>query len=232
MPMKTIGLLGGMSWESTANYYKAINQEVKQRLGGLSSAKICLYSVNFAEIEQLQHQEEWQKTADILSEAAQLVEKAGADFLLICTNTMHKVAPEVESAINIPLLHIADTTGQQLVQNGIKSVGLLGTQFTMEQDFYKKRLTDKFGIDVLVPQDKERKQVHEIIYNELCRGEINQSSKETYLDVINNLKQAGAEAIILGCTEIAMLVKPEDTSVPLYDTAAIHASAAVDLALL
>ncbi|WP_068994520.1 aspartate/glutamate racemase family protein [Kangiella sediminilitoris] len=230
--MKTIGLLGGMSWESTANYYKAINQEVKQRLGGLSSAKICLYSVNFAEIEQLQHQEEWQKTADILSEAAQLVEKAGADFLLICTNTMHKVAPEVESAINIPLLHIADTTGQQLVQNGIKSVGLLGTQFTMEQDFYKKRLTDKFGIDVLVPQDKERKQVHEIIYNELCRGEINQSSKETYLDVINNLKQAGAEAIILGCTEIAMLVKPEDTSVPLYDTAAIHASAAVDLALL
>ncbi|WP_223671265.1 aspartate/glutamate racemase family protein [Kangiella shandongensis] len=229
--MKTIGLLGGMSWESTANYYKAINQEVKQRLGGLSSAKICLYSVNFAEIEHLQHQGEWQKTADILSEAAQSVEKAGADFLLICTNTMHKVAPEIETAINIPLLHIADTTGQQLVQNGIKSVGLLGTQFTMEQEFYKKRLTDKFGIEVLVPQEKERKQVHEIIYNELCRGEINQSSKETYLDIIDNLKQAGAEAIILGCTEIAMLVKPEDTSVPLYDTAAIHASAAVELAL-
>lgn len=229
--MKTIGLLGGMSWESTANYYKAINQKVKQRLGDLNSAKICLYSVNFADIEQLQHQGEWQKTADILSEAAQSVEKAGADFLLICTNTMHKVAPEIESAINIPLLHIADTTGQQLVQNGIKSVGLLGTQFTMEQDFYKKRLTDKFGIEVLVPQDRERKQVHEIIYNELCRGEINQSSKETYLDIIDNLKQAGADAIILGCTEIAMLVKPEDTSVPLYDTAAIHASAAVDMAL-
>lgn len=229
--MKTIGLLGGMSWESTANYYKAINQEVKQRLGGLSSAKICLYSVNFADIEQLQHQGEWQKTADILSEAAQSVEKSGADFLLICTNTMHKVAPEIESAINIPLLHIADTTGQQLVQNGINSVGLLGTQFTMEQEFYKKRLTDKFGIEVLVPQEKERKQVHEIIYNELCRGEIKQSSKETYLDIIDNLKQEGAEAIILGCTEIAMLVKPEDTSVPLYDTAAIHASAAVDMAL-
>jgi len=229
--MKTIGMLGGMSWESTQSYYQALNQGVKTALGGLHSAKICMYSVDFAEIEKLQHQGEWQKTGEILAHAAQGIEAGGADFLLICTNTMHKVAPQIEAKINIPLLHIADATAEQLKADGITKVGLLGTQFTMEQEFYKSRLTEKYGIDVLVPNKAQRQIVHDVIYNELCQGVVAESSKQAYLDIIASLAKHGAQAVILGCTEIALLVKQADTEVPLYDTTAIHAQAAVSLAL-
>ncbi|CAM3803931.1 aspartate/glutamate racemase family protein [Parendozoicomonas haliclonae] len=229
--MKTIGLLGGMSWESTLSYYKIINETVKARLGGLNSAKISLYSVNFSEIEEMQHQGRWDETARILADAAEGVEKAGADFLLICTNTMHKVAPAIEEKLSIPLLHIADATAEKLIAAGIKKVGLLGTAFTMEQDFYKGRLTDKYGIEVVVPDQDDRKTVHNIIYQELCKGEINDQSREDYLTIINKLKEAGAEAVILGCTEIALLVQQSHTSVPLFDTTAIHAEMAVQWAL-
>lgn len=229
--MKTIGMLGGMSWESTASYYKAINEGVKTALGGLSSAKICLYSVNFDEIETLQHQGKWDETAVMLSEAAKLVEAGGADFLIICTNTMHKVAPEIESNISIPILHIADATANKLVTDGIKKVGLLGTRFTMEQDFYKSRLIEKFGIEVIVPAENDRTVVHNIIYEELCRGVINLESRAKYLDIVASLHEHGAQAVILGCTEIALLIQQAHTKVPLYDTAEIHAAQAVQLAL-
>ncbi len=229
--MKTIGLLGGMSWESTTTYYTAINEEVKLKLGGLNSAKICLYSVNFDEIEKLQHQGDWDETTLILSDAAKSIQAGGADFLLICTNTMHKIAPEIESAIDIPILHIADATAEKLKENGIKKVGLLGTRFTMEQDFYKGRLTDKFGINVIVPSAQEQTQVHNIIYDELCKGKINESSREIYLKIIKQLHDSGAEAVILGCTEIPLLVQQSHTEVPLYDTTSIHAKQAVKLAL-
>lgn len=228
--MKTIGLLGGMSWESTMSYYKSINEGVKATLGGLNSAKICMYSVNFDEIEKLQHQGRWAETADILADAALSVEKGGADFILICTNTMHKVVPEIEQKITVPILHIADTTAQKLLEQGVKKVGLLGTAFTMEQDFYKGRLTDKFGIDVVVPDENERKQVHDIIYQELCRGEIKEESRVIYSQIIEKLSLQGAEAVILGCTEIALLIQQQHTDVPLFDTTAIHAEAAVRLA--
>ncbi|MFZ3406592.1 aspartate/glutamate racemase family protein [Vibrio chagasii] len=228
--MKTIGLLGGMSWESTMSYYKSINEGVKATLGGLNSAKICMYSVNFDEIEKLQHQGRWSETADILADAALSVEKGGADFILICTNTMHKVVPEIEQKVTVPTLHIADTTAQKLLEQGVRKVGLLGTAFTMEQDFYKGRLTDKFGIDVVVPDENERKQVHDIIYQELCRGEIKEDSRAIYSQVIEKLSQQGAEAVILGCTEIALLIQQQHTDVPLFDTTAIHAEAAVRLA--
>lgn len=229
--MKTIGMLGGMSWESTASYYKAINESVKNRLGGLHSAKICMYSVDFDEIEKLQHQGKWNETAEILSNAAQNIEAGGADFLLICTNTMHKVAAQIESSISIPILHIADATAKTLVLDDIKKVGLLGTRFTMEQDFYKQRIIDKFAIDVVVPSADEQTIIHDIIYKELCLGKIKESSRQEYLKVINNLHSQGAQAIILGCTEIALLVKQSDTDIRLYDTTAIHAEAAVKLAL-
>lgn len=229
--MKTIGMLGGMSWESTASYYKAINQGVKSVLGGLSSAKICLYSVDFSEIEKLQHAGKWDETALILTKAAQSVEAGGADFLLICTNTMHKVADEIQANISIPILHIADATAAKLVSDGITKVGLLGTRFTMEQDFYKSRLINKFGIEVVVPNDDERTIVHNVIYNELCRGEIKPDSKEQYLTIVNNLFEQGAQSVILGCTEIALLIKQKDTRVPLYDTTEIHAASAVELAV-
>ncbi|MEZ9287524.1 aspartate/glutamate racemase family protein [Vibrio lentus] len=229
--MKTIGLLGGMSWESTVSYYKSINEGVKATLGGLNSAKVCMYSVNFDEIEKLQHQGRWEETADILSDAALSVEKGGADFILICTNTMHKVVPEIEEKITIPILHIADTTAQKLLEQGVKKVGLLGTAFTMEQDFYKGRLTNKFGIDVVVPDESDRKQVHNIIYQELCRGEVREESRAVYRQIIEKLSQQGAEAVILGCTEIALLIQQQHTDVPLFDTTAIHAEAAVRLAI-
>ncbi len=229
--MKTIGLLGGMSWESTASYYKAINDGVKAKLGGLHSAKICLYSVNFDEIEKLQHQGKWSDTAAILASAAKQVEAGGADFLMICTNTMHKVATEIEAEITIPLIHIADATSRVLVNDGITKVGLLGTRFTMEQDFYKGRLTEKFAIDVIVPDADEQSVVHNIIYNELCQGIIKAESKSKYIEIINKLYQQGAQAVILGCTEIALLVQQNDTHVPLYDTTAIHAAEGVNLAL-
>ncbi|HHP0448063.1 aspartate/glutamate racemase family protein [Vibrio harveyi] len=229
--MKTIGLIGGMSWESTANYYQIINREVKARLGGLHSGKVCLYSVDFAEIETLQHQGRWDDTAIILAQAAKSVEAGGADFILICTNTMHKVADQIQQAVNVPLVHIADATAEQLVADGIKKVGLLGTRFTMEQDFYKQRLIDKFGVDVVVPGSDDQTIVHDVIYNELCKGEVRDDSRQHYLTIIEKLVEQGAEAVILGCTEIAMLVEPQHTDVKLYDTTEIHAKAAVEKAL-
>ena len=229
--MKTIGLIGGMSWESTANYYQIINREVKARLGGLHSGKVCLYSVDFAEIETLQHQGRWDDTAIILAQAAKSVEAGGADFILICTNTMHKVADQIQLAVNVPLVHIADATAEQLVADGIKKVGLLGTRFTMEQDFYKQRLIDKFGVDVVVPSSDDQTIVHDVIYNELCKGEVRDDSRQHYLTIIEKLVEQGAEAVILGCTEIAMLVESQHTDVKLYDTTEIHAKAAVEKAL-
>ena len=228
--MKTIGLLGGMSWESTLGYYRAINEGIKKKLGGLHSAKIAMYSVDFEPIEKLQHAGDWEGTAKILSEAAQSIQAAGADFLLICTNTMHKVAPEIEAAIQIPLLHIADATAEIIVNEGIKSVGLLGTAFTMEQEFYKGRLINKYDLRVLVPNEDDRQIVHKIIYQELCLGKIESDSKAEYLRIIDALAAQGAEAVILGCTEIGMLVNQTDTNVRLLDTTAIHAEKAVEYA--
>jgi len=229
---KTIGLLGGMSWESTATYYRELNEGIKAKLGGLHSAKICLVSVDFAEIEKLQHIEDWDGTAAILSQAASAIEKGGADFLLICTNTMHKVAPQIEENISIPILHIADATAERLLENGIKKVGLLGTRFTMEQDFYKARLVKKYGIDVIIPEESEREDIHAIIYNELCLGTIKEVSRKRYLKIIEKLAASGAEAVILGCTEIALLVQQDHTATPLYDTTTIHAEQAVRQALM
>ncbi|WP_448569981.1 aspartate/glutamate racemase family protein [Thalassotalea ganghwensis] len=230
--MKTIGLLGGMSWESTVGYYRSLNEGVKQALGGLHSAKIVMYSVDFHDIEQRQHQGDWQGTAQILSQAAQQVEAAGVDFLLICTNTMHKVAPQIQAAITIPLLHIADATAQVLSEAGIKHVGLLGTAFTMEQEFYKGRLHDNYQVDVSVPEQKDREIVHEVIYQELCLGQTKAQSKAEFLRIIEDLASKGAEAVILGCTEIGLLVKQSDTQVLLLDTTEIHAQKALELALI
>jgi aspartate racemase len=228
--MKTIGLLGGMSWESTQTYYRLINEGVKNRLGGLHSAKLVLFSVDFAEIEALQHKGDWPATADILAGAALSVQKAGADFLVIGTNTMHKVAPEIEQAIGIPLLHIADATAQLLKKEGVTRAGLLGTRFTMEQAFYRERL-EAAGIDVLTPDEGQRDEVHRVIYEELCQGEIKPDSRHTYLDIVSSLSGRGAQAVILGCTEIGLLISQADTEVPLYDTTEIHAARAVELAL-
>lgn len=227
--MKTIGLLGGMSWESTELYYRLINEGVKAKLGGLHSAKIALFSVDFHEIEQLQHNGDWQGAARILAEAAKRIEAAGADFLLICTNTMHKVADEVQAAINIPLLHLADATATRISDAGISTVGLLGTNFTMEQDFYKGRLVQR-GMTVITPDKTDRATVHKIIYEELCLGSIQQSSRQKYLAIIDKLANNGAEAVIEGCTEITLLVQQQHTGVPLFDTTAIHAEEAVKLA--
>ena len=229
--MKCIGLLGGMSWESTVSYYQAFNRGVRAQLGGLHSARVLLNSVDFAEIERLQHAGDWPATARLLAAEARKLQDGGADFLLIGTNTMHKVAPEIEAAIEIPLLHIADATAAKLQADGVTRVGLLGTRFTMEQDFYKGRLQDRFGLAVLVPDEAGRERVHRIIYDELCLGEIRESSRAEYLAIIEELAAAGAEAVILGCTEIALLVGDARAAVPLYDTTAIHADAAVALAL-
>jgi len=229
--MKTIGLLGGMSWESSIGYYRAINEGVKKSLGGLHSAKIVLYSVDFDPIEKLQHNGDWQGTANILINAAKDVESAGADFLLICTNTMHKVAPQIAAAIDIPVLHIADATAEVILQQEIQTVGLLGTRFTMEQDFYQGRLNKNYGLNVLVPSESDRKIIHDIIYKELCIGEIKHHSKTEYLRIIQKLAEQGAQAVILGCTEIAMLVKQEDTDITLLDTTYLHAQKAVSTAL-
>ena len=229
--MKTIGLLGGMSWESTITYYRAINEGIKTKLGGLHSAKIVLYSVDFDPIEKLQHTGNWEEMGNVLAKAALGVQAAGADFLLIGTNTMHKVAPQVEAAIDIPLLHIADAIADTLRQQDIQTVGLLGTAFTMEQDFYRGRLKEKYGLEVLIPNDQDRKTVHQIIYQELCLGKIETHSKSEYLRIIDTLSARGAEAIILGCTEIGLLVQQNDTDVPLFDSTLIHAAKAVDYAL-
>ncbi|MFT6093578.1 MAG: aspartate racemase [Pseudohongiellaceae bacterium] len=229
--MKTIGMLGGMSWESTVSYYQLLNSGVKKAYGGLHSAKIAMVSVDFEEIEKMQRAGDWAAAAASLSAAAQSIEAAGADFLLICTNTMHKVAPEIEASIAIPLLHIADTTGDKLIRDGHKKIGLLGTAFTMEQEFYKGRLSDKYSIEVLTPNLNDRKIVHDIIYQELCLGILLDDSRTQYLRVIDDLKSQGAEAIVLGCTEIPLLVHQNHTPVPLYDTTSIHAAAAVALAI-
>jgi aspartate racemase len=229
--MKTIGLLGGMSWESTALYYRAINEGIKERLGGLHSARIALVSVDFQEIETLQMAGDWQSAGEQLGEAARQVEAAGADFLLICTNTMHKVSLQIEAAITIPLLHIADATAERINGQGMKTIGLLGTRFTMEQDFYAGRLREKHGLDVLVPPAAERDIVHRVIYEELVLGIVREESRRQYLQIMNHLRDRGAEGIIEGCTEIVMLVQQENTAIPLFDTTAIHAKAAVERAL-
>ena len=228
--MKTIGLIGGMSWESSSEYYRIINEEVKRRLGGLHSAKCVLYSVDFEEIEICQRNGEWEKSAQILIDAARGLEAAGADFIVICTNTMHKVADKIQAGINIPLLHIADITAQQVLTDGIKTIGLLGTKYTMEQDFYKSRIQAK-GIKVLIPKETDRVAVNAVIYNELCLGQIIDESRARYKTIIQDLIEQGAEGIILGCTEIGLLVKPEDSTVPLFDTTLIHAIGAVNFAL-
>lgn len=229
--MKTIGLLGGMSWESTAGYYQAINRGVKAALGGLHSAEIVLRSVDFEPVERLQNAGEWERAGELLAGAAGAVQAGGADFLVLCTNTMHRVAPAIEDAIGIPLLHIADATGEALVRDGIRRVGLLGTAFTMEQPFYVDRLHERYALDVLVPEGRERSTVHRVIYEELCLGHVEPASRETFLTIIEGLATRGAEGVILGCTEIGLLVGQADTPVHLYDTTAIHAAAAVNEAL-
>ncbi len=225
--MKTIGLLGGMSWESTELYYRLINEGIKAQLGGLHSARIAMVSVDFQEIEEMQHNGDWAGAGQALAQAAKQVESAGADFLLICTNTMHKVAPQVQEAISIPILHLADATAKRIKAAGMKTIGLLGTSFTMEEDFYKGRLVDKYGLNVLVPLKSDREIVHRVIYDELCLGLVEDTSRDEYLRIIDDLRSRGAEGIIEGCTEIVMLVQQQHTDVPLFDTTSIHAEEAV-----
>lgn len=229
--MKTIGLLGGMSWESTIPYYRQINQHIKQQLGGLHSGKIILYSVDFADIEALQRSGDWDRAGELLAEAAVKLQAAGADCLVLCTNTMHKVAAVIETAVTIPLLHIADATAEAIKLAGLNKVALLGTRFTMEQDFYKKRLTESYGLEVLVPDEESRALVHQVIYQELCLGVVKPDSRLQYQQIMADLVVQGAEAIILGCTEIALLVSAEDCAVPLFDTTFLHAQKAADFAL-
>lgn len=229
--MKTIGLLGGMSWESTALYYRIINESVNAQLGGLHSARLVMYSVDFYEIEQLQAAGDWQQAGEKLAAAAGALAAAGADFLVLCTNTMHKVAPAIASSTSLPLLHIADATAEAIQTAGLRKVGLLGTRFTMEQAFYKERLQQNYGIEVLIPNEGGRETVHQVIYQELCLGHINAASREKYRAVMAELVAQGAEAIIMGCTEITLLIDQQDAAVPLFDTTLIHARAAVALAL-
>ena len=229
--MKTIGLIGGMSWESSLEYYRIINEETKKRLGGLHSAKSLMYSVDFAEIEELQHKGDWDTATQLMIDAAKHLEDGGADFVLICTNTMHKMAKEVEGAISISLLHIVDPTAEAIKSQDLTKVALLGTKYTMEQDFYKGRLVEKFGLDVITPDDTDRQTIHDVIYDELCLGEIKTESKRKYLDIIAKLQVAGAQAVILGCTEIGLLIKQNDVSLPVFDTTQVHAIAAVTVAI-
>lgn len=230
--MKTIGLIGGMSWESTVPYYRLINEAIKNRLGGLHSAKLVLYSVDFHDIERLQHAGDWEAAGAHLARAARALEAAGADFLVLCTNTMHKVAPAIEAAAGIPLLHIADPTAFEIKRAGHASVGLLGTRFTMEEAFYRERLSERHGLRVLVPNAQDRDIVHRIIYEELCLGVVLPESRGEYRRIMQSLAAQGAEAIILGCTEISLLVGQQDAAVPLFDTTAIHAWAAAEMALV
>jgi len=229
--VKTIGLIGGMSWESTVSYYQIINRAVGERLGGLHSAKILLHSVDFAEIERLQHPDRWAEAGSLLAEAAMALEGAGADFLVICTNTMHRVAPDIEARVRVPLLHIADPTAEAIKAAGISTVGLLGTRFTMEQDFYRGRLERKFGLTVHVPEPASRELIHQVIYQELCRGVISEPSRASLQRVVAGLAGMGAEAVILGCTEIGLLLRDEDVSIPLFDTTLLHAEEAASFAL-
>ncbi len=229
--MKTIGLIGGMSWESTVPYYRHINELVKQRLGGLHSARIVLYSVDFHDIERLQHDGRWDAAGAVLAGAARSLETAGADFLVLCTNTMHKVAPAIEAAVAIPLLHIADPTAAAVKQAGIDTVGLLGTRFTMEEDFYRGRLEAQHGLTVVIPDGDDRETVHRVIYDELCLGIVRDASRAAYRAIIGRLVAQGAQGIILGCTEIGLLVGSADSPVPVFDTTRLHAESAVNLAL-
>lgn len=229
--MKVIGLIGGMSWESSSAYYRIINETTKDRLGPLYSAKSLMYTVNFYEIEQMQHKGQWEKASEVLVDAASRLERGGADCIVLCTNTMHKLAGVIEKAVNIPFIHIADATAQKVQDQGIKRIGLLGTGFTMEQDFYKGRLKDKYALEVIIPAKKDRDIVHQIIYDELCQGKAEAASRLEYVRIMAELVKQGAEGIILGCTEIMLLVGQEDSSVPVFDTTTIHAVAAVDFAL-
>lgn len=223
--MKTIGLIGGMSWESTVTYYKIINETVKEKLGGLHSAKCILYSIDFQEIEECQANGNWEKSGEILGEAANNLEKAGADFIVICTNTMHKVINQIKEKISIPILHIAEMTAEKILEKGLKNIALLGTKYTMEQDFYKSKLIEK-EINVIIPDKNDIEIINKVIYDELCLGIINSNSKKKFLEIVDKLRNKGAEGIILGCTEIGLLIKNEDTDVPLFDTAVIHAEEA------
>ena len=223
--MKTIGLIGGMSWESTVTYYKIINETIKEKLGELHSAKCILYSIDFQEIEECQANGNWEKSGEILGEAANNLEKAGADFIVICTNTMHKVVNQIKEKISIPILHIAEMTAEKILEKGLKNIALLGTKYTMEQDFYKSKLIEK-GINVIIPDKNDIETINEVIYDELCLGTINFNSKKKFLEIVDKLRSKGAEGIILGCTEIGLLIKNEDTDVPLFDTAIIHAEQA------
>ncbi|GAB6182228.1 aspartate/glutamate racemase family protein [Desulfotomaculum defluvii] len=229
--MKTIGIIGGMSWESSLEYYRIINQTVKAKLGGLHSAKCLLYSVDFAEIEVLQHQNKWKELTNVLVNIAQKLKKGGADFIVIGTNTMHLMADDIENKADIKVLHIADVTGEKVVAKGIKKIGLLGTKFTMEGDFYRQVLKDRHNIEVIIPEEYEREIVHNVIYQELCKGLIYQQSKERFIKIIENLSSQGAEGVILGCTEIPLLIKQEDVRIPVFDTTTIHAVSAVEFAL-
>jgi aspartate racemase len=229
--MKTIGLIGGMSWESSIEYYRIVNEGVKARLGGLHSAKSLMVSVDFAEVEVLQHEGRWAEADEMMVAASKSLERGGADFIVICTNTMHKSADAIQARVNIPLLHIADATAELVKEAGMRRIGLLGTRFTMEEEFYKGRLVKKFGLDVIIPGAEERKIVHQVIYDELVLGVISEASKVQYKDIIEGLIGQGAEGVILGCTEIGLLVQQEDSRVPLFDTTRIHAEAAVDFAL-
>jgi aspartate racemase len=228
--MKTVGLIGGMSWESTASYYRIINQEIKARLGGLHSAKIVLNSVDFAEIEAMQQANAWQLSADLLINSARSLEAAGAECMMICTNTMHKVADDIAAAVSLPLIHIADATAHVLLAKDVTNVALLGTKFTMSEPFYKDKL-EQHGIDVMVPSFDEQTVIHDIIYQQLCLGDIRKDSKSQYLDIIKTLQNKGAQGVVLGCTEIGLLISQQDIDLPLYDTAEIHAKAAVEFAL-
>ena len=229
--MKTIGLIGGMSWESSIEYYRIINEVTKVKLGGLHSSKSIMYSVDFAEVEVLQHQDRWAEASKILIDAAKNLENGGADFIILCTNTMHKGAEDIQANIKIPFLHIADATAQRVKDSNIQTIGLLGTRFTMEEEFYKGRLTEKFGLKVNIPNAQEREIVHRVIYDELVVGKIQQRSKAQLINIIEQMVSQGAEGIILGCTEIGLLVQQEDSQVPLFDTTRIHAEAAVEYAL-
>ena len=229
--MKTIGMIGGMSWESSLEYYRIINEEVRERMGGLHSAKSLMISVDFAEIEAMQHEGRWDDAGKAMADAALSLERGGADLIILCTNTMHKLAPQIEAAVRIPLLHIADATAGQIQTAGLHTIGLLGTRFTMEEDFYRGRLEKKFGLKVLIPEKQERDLIHQVIYDELCLGIIREDSREAYRTILHQLVAAGAQGIILGCTEIGLLVGPEDSPVPLFDTTRIHAEEAVTTAL-
>ena len=229
--MKTIGLIGGMSWESSLEYYRIINETAKLKLGGLHSAKCIMYSVDFEEIEALQHENKWEELTNIMVNTAEKLKNSGADFIVICTNTMHKMASDIQNRVDIKVLHIAEVTGEEIIKKRMKKVGLLGTKFTMEGDFYKKVLKDKFNIDVVIPDEDEREFVHQVIYKELCKGVISESSKDKYIKIINNLALKGAEGIILGCTEIPLLIKQEDVNISVFDTTTIHAISAVEFAL-